>query len=393
MKTETNRIQKEFNDYWKNEGFLEFSPISVISPPKSSNVLFTGSGFFHHLKKIGEEGYLKNSFVGTQPCVKFGFKGLSLSEMKARDGYFTFFRQLSCAVQFELSLEWLVNKVWYYLTQISGLNKQKLHVGVNRCNPEMKNYWIRAGAKPENVLFPDYSAMNFSISNLDLEAYYHPFAYDRGKDHILSCGKESCGINCNCERFLELGDIGIVRIGKVYFFDHGIGLERISSACLGLEKVTDIHEFLELSYFISSFYSVSWDYSLLLSDYLRTVLVLIDAGLTPSNKKQGYGLRNLLRQFFEIVPSKKLNETSLRFVSRRITESVGDIHSTSVEMTTEIMLSEYVNYQRLLKQGTKLLKRFIQKHGRRTLAEEEKEYFYQTHGLTYEVLQKIIAEL
>ncbi len=392
MKETILRIEEEFKNYWKMVGFLEFSPISITSPPKDCGVFFVSSGFFHHLKRIEEEGCLSHSFVGVQPCIKFGFKNLTLSEMKERDGYFTFFRQLSCAIKSSFSINQLIERVWYYLTEISNLEKEKLYMVVDSHDTEIKNIWKKVGVKTKNIALLDNYVMNFSIPALDLNARYYPFVYDRGESYVFSCGKKDCNIGCSCGRFLELGDIGIIQTKKSLIFDHGIGLERILSVRLGLEKVSDIYS--ELSNLIKHHFSISQDHSIILSDYFRSLLVLTNEGLTPKNKGKGHCLRIILRKIFDVVPCKKINEHSLRFVLQKTAESIEEIDlSGSIQITTEEMLTEYIKYQRLLRSGKSILKKFFHKNNRKKLTENEKNYFYQTHGLSYDIIDKIVSEL
>ncbi len=79
--------------------------------------------------------------------------------------------------------------------------------------------------------------------------------------------------------------------------DSGAGLERITMLLQGADSIHELNEFqLVFSEILKQTNDVRW--SRIIFDHLKTSLFLLDAGIQPSNKQQGYVLRRLLRRLF-----------------------------------------------------------------------------------------------
>ena len=338
------QIQGEFKYHWKKNGFLEFSPASVVSPPATSNSLFISYGFMNHLKRIEAEGTLECSFVGSQPCIECESRNLPPPKAKIENGCFNFFRQLNCVAVNGFSLDWFTVQIWIYLTHMSRLDPARICLGINPAGPEITKHWNELGAFSDNIFLLKNSANKLSVPALNLEGYYHSLVYDRGRDHHLACDGEGCGIYCDCGRFLELGNIGVIRLGEKYILDHNINLERLASVRFGLDSVADISEILGLADFAASRFFVSREKSLILSDYFRSVLVLVGSGLTSFDQWHGFRFSNVLHQIFKIIPNERFNDHSLRLVLEEAAKSVGETYFSIIDDALELIFSEYLNY-------------------------------------------------
>lgn len=161
-----------------------------------------------------------------------------------------------------------------------------------------KNWWSRAGV-PENMPAGEPGGP-------DSEVFY-----DFGTPHNAAFGKE-CHPNCDCGRFLEIGnsvfmqylkkDDGSFGLLPKQNVDFGGGLERIAAARRGDPDVfrTDVFEgviallekFSNKSYsdekYIRSFR--------IIADHIRAATFMIADGVRPSNTERGYVLRRLIRR-------------------------------------------------------------------------------------------------
>jgi len=121
---------------------------------------------------------------------------------------------------------------------------------------------------------------------------------------------EFCHPNCDCGRFMEIGNnvfMAYKKVGDGQFeelekknVDHGSGLERIAAAKLNNPDVFKISLMLPIVEKLEKLSGKSYDSHTesmrVIADHLRAATFLAVDGCTPSNKEQGYVMRRLLRR-------------------------------------------------------------------------------------------------
>lgn len=160
-----------------------------------------------------------------------------------------------------------------------------------------KNWWSRNGA-PESTPIGDPCGP-------DSEMFY---LFD-SIEHNPEYG-EFCHPNCDCGRFMEIGNNVFMAYRKVADgkfeplehpnIDHGSGLERIAAAKLNdpdVYKISLLWPIIEKLESISGKNYDSHTSSMrVIADHLRAATFLAVDGCVPSNKQQGYVMRRLIRR-------------------------------------------------------------------------------------------------
>jgi alanyl-tRNA synthetase len=159
-----------------------------------------------------------------------------------------------------------------------------------------KNWWSRNGA-PESTPIGDPCGP-------DSEMFY-----DFGTPHNPEYG-EFCHPNCDCGRFMEIGNNVFMAYRKVAEgqfeplehpnIDHGSGLERIAAAKLNdpdVFKISLLWPIIEkLQNLSGKNYESHTESMRVIADHLRAATFLAVDGCVPSNKQQGYVMRRLIRR-------------------------------------------------------------------------------------------------
>jgi alanyl-tRNA synthetase len=128
-------------------------------------------------------------------------------------------------------------------------------------------------------------------------------------EHDTSYG-EYCHPNCDCGRFIEIGNNVFMVYKKVAEgkfellekpnIDHGSGLERFAAAAINnpdMFKISLIWPIIEKLQLLSGKNYESHTESMrVIADHLRSATFLAVDGCVPSNKEQGYVMRRLLRR-------------------------------------------------------------------------------------------------
>lgn len=159
-----------------------------------------------------------------------------------------------------------------------------------------KNWWSRVG-KPENMPAGEPGGP-------DSEVFY-----DFGTPHDPTFG-ENCHPNCDCGRFLEIGnsvfmqyvkkeDGGFAELPQKNV-DFGGGLERIAAASQDnpdIFRIDLMWPIIErLQQLSGKKYEDHVEAKRIIADHMRSAVFMAADGVTPSNKTQGYILRRLLRR-------------------------------------------------------------------------------------------------
>jgi alanyl-tRNA synthetase len=174
-----------------------------------------------------------------------------------------------------------------------------------------KNWWSRSGT-PEQMPVGE-------IGGPDSEIFYD---FGEGlKLHEKSEFKnEECHPNCECGRFLEIGNSVFIQYKKVgendlqelpqKNVDFGGGLERIAAAVNGNHDIFKTDLFFPVIEKLQENTGEKYEGlnnirdMRIISDHIKASVFLVANGVTPSNKGQGYILRRLLRRL--VVKTQKL---------------------------------------------------------------------------------------
>ncbi|MBI3366171.1 hypothetical protein HY041_00900 [Candidatus Roizmanbacteria bacterium] len=208
------QLRKLFSDFWKSKGHKEIPAIPLV-PQNDPTTLFTGSGMQQLVPYLlGEPHPLGKKLYNIQPCIRV--QDIEEVGDNRHDTFFEMMGNWSLGTYFKKEqLAWF----WEFLTKELKLPKEQLYVtvfkgtkdlpedtesyeiwkslGISeekifRYGPE-KNWWSRAGV-PDNMPAgepggPD-SEMFYEFTNIPHNSMY---------------GKK-CHPNCDCGRFLEIGN-------------------------------------------------------------------------------------------------------------------------------------------------------------------------------------------
>ncbi len=335
-------IRKAYLEFFAGRGHTVI-PRARIVPDNDPTTLFTGSGMQPLLPYLlGEKHPSGNKLVDSQTC----FRAEDIDEV-GDNRHTTFFEMLgnwSLGDYFKKEqLPWFFE----FLTDVAGIDPSKLYVtafigddknnipqdieaaeiwqklfkskgieaktakigsekdGYERGIKEgerifyydaSKNWWSRAG-KPENMPAGEPGGP-------DSEVFY-----DFGTPHDKKWG-EHCHPNCDCGRFLEIGNSVFMQYVKTddggfkelpqKNVDFGGGLERIAMAALDkpdIFKISVMWPIIEqLQKLSGKKYEDHVEAKRIIADHMRSAVFMAADGVTPSNKTQGYILRRLLRR-------------------------------------------------------------------------------------------------
>ena len=263
---------------------------------------------------------------------------------------------------------------------------------------EKKNWWSRSGV-PDKM--PEGEP-----GGPDTEMFWD-FGSGHGFHEKSEWKGEPCHVNCDCGRFMEIGnnvfmeylktDKGFEKLPAPNV-DFGGGLERLSAALGNNPDVflIDIFETARetLEQKTGRAYAESPETTRLfrvILDHIRAATFLIGDGVTPSNTDQGYVLRRLVRR--AITSGRKLNlkEGTLAKIADAFIK-VYETHYPNLQSRTSIITEEIrQEEERFRATLDKGLKEFNLLPGP-VISGPQAALLYQTYGFPFEVVEELAIE-
>jgi len=316
-----SEVRKRYLDFFAKQGHAVI-PSAPIVPENDPTTLFTSSGMQPLVPYLLGEPHPKgNRLVNSQ----MSFRAGDIEEV-GDNRHTTFFEMLgnwSLGDYFKKEqLPW----VYEFLTKELKLPKDRLWVtcfagdeelGLPK-DTESAEIWKKIGMPEERILFYDAKKNWWSRSGTpdkmpagepggpDSEIFF-----DFQTPHDKAFG-EGCHPNCDCGRFMEIGNSVFMEyvknadgtFGKLskQNVDFGGGLERLTAATLDNPDVFLIDVFDTPRQVLETYSGKKYSDSKatrafrIILDHTRAASVMLDAGLRPSNTEQGYVLRRLIRR-------------------------------------------------------------------------------------------------
>jgi alanyl-tRNA synthetase len=174
--------------------------------------------------------------------------------------------------------------------------------------------------------------------------------------------------------------------------DTGMGLERLLMVCQGAGSVFETDLFAPWLSALSGLWQPDERSLRILTDHLRSAIVVIGDAVRPSNTGRGYVLRRLLRRSLTVLRRHGDGSLSLaQLPAELVTDTVGRFGiDVELPVVREVLLSEERKFTELVRRGRSLLSR-LYPSGR--LTEDDYEFLFETHGLPRDVVTELSAEL
>ncbi len=385
-------LKRDFNQHWSEQGFRVVPQISVIPPANWDGTLFVNSAFVRYFDHYQRGGSISEGWVTNQYCVKVGFSKISLEEMIVRDGFLTSFEQISIGIDYsEKNLHKIIEGICSLLWGKLAIRRDKVYIGIPDSRKNEVSMWENAGVDPHNIIVSDKVGYAIDLQKLKVKGEYTNIIFDRGPDNSLACSQDNCQPGCHCERFLELGDLGILEINGRKVVDHAFGLERIQAMQNGLEKVADLPWF-KAGISLGTDQGLGVMESMNVADHLRTILLLASQGVEPGHKKQGYILKLLLRRVLWNWPSNSTEQFDDS--ARKYLEIFADHFpefSSGQNNFIKFLKNEKASLDKLVIKAQRLIIKML--NTKRLLDPDDLKFLYETHGIPLEVSLRIRQDL
>ena len=402
-------MRAKYLEFFKARGH-SIIPSSSLVPENDPTTLFTGSGMQPLVPYLLGKNHPSGArLVDSQKC----FRSMDIEEV-GDNRHTTFFEMLgnwSLGDYFKKEqLAW----AYEFFTKEVGIPKERLWVtcfeGDEALNlpkdTESAEIWESLGMQKDHIRFYDAKKNWWSRAGVpqnmpagepggpDSEIFYEftDVVHDKAFGEV-------CHPNCDCGRFLEIGNSVFMQYIKnadgsfsllpKQNVDFGGGLERIMMAVNNMPDIIVANHAPIVAYLEQASgkkYKDDVRSFRIIADHMKAAVFLIADGVRPGNTDQGYYVRRLIRRAVRYADRLGIAEAGFAQVVRPIADMYKSQYPELQEKIGEIELlitSEEEKFRKTLSRGMKELERFI---GTGNLSAGDAFQLVTTYGFPLELI-------
>ena len=409
-----SEIRESFLKYFAGKGHTRVGSSSLI-PKDDPSLLFTNAGmvqFKNAFLGVEDRGYRRA--VTAQKCVRAGGKHNDLENVGVTARHHTFFEMLGNFSFGDYFKEEAIAWAWEYLTDVIGLDKEKLWVTIYRDDGEAFQIWHKKiGLPPERIVRMGEESNFWMMGDTGPCGPCSEIIYDQGKG--TGCGLPTCNVECDCDRFLEVWNLVFTQFDRDSEgrlaplpkpnIDTGMGLERLAAAAQGKKSNYDSDLFSKNISFIEKISGKKYkndedtDISIrIIADHSRAITFLIGDGILPSNEGRGYVLRRILRRAARHGKLLGLNKPFLHETSQIIIDVMRAAYPDLSDKETyikKVVLNEEQRFIETLDGGLKILSDEVAaliKEGKSIVPGNVVFKLYDTYGFPTDLTADIVKK-
>lgn len=451
------KVRKKYLDFFSDKVRKHVVvPSASLVPENDPTTLFTGSGMQPMLPYLlGEIHPAGRRIADSQKCFRSG----DIEEV-GDNRHTTFFEMLGNWSLGDYWKEEQLSWVFEFLTKELGMPQEKLWVSCFEGDEKLglpkddesadiwkkigipkericfygseKNWWSRAGT-PENMPMGEPGGADSEI--------FYDFGEERGLHEKSEWKDEKCHPNCDCGRFMEIGNSVFMEYRKIADtvgvkllqlqtrrsltpttifeklpqrnVDFGGGLERITAAVNNEPDIFKLDVFKTAIKNLEAYTEKKYDkeenrksYRIVL-DHIRAAVFLMTDGVMPSNVDRGYFVRRLLRRAILHLDKLKMNGNQLHNPLDTIVQMYKSVYPNLLPRKHEIenaLNLEEQQFRKTLATGLRKFDSFVltrqpNKKGligvawdHAILYGDDAFFLYQTFGFPKEIMQDICLE-
>lgn len=406
----SNELRQKWLSFFESKGCKVLPSSSLV--PDDPTLLLTAAGMVQ-FKPIflGEVKVDFKRAATVQKCLRT----TDVENVGRTARHHTFFEMLGNFSFGDYFKKEAIMWAWEFVTKHLNLPEDKLYATIYLDDDEAFELWRDPSVVglSENRIFRMGEDNFWSAGPTGPCGPSSEIMYDLGPD--AGCGKPTCAIGCDCDRYLELWNLVFMQYNRdeqgnltplpKKNIDTGAGLERILRVLQNTKTNFETDVLFPMIEKIAGIAGVKYeadpihDVSIkVVADHSRAVAFLISDGVLPSNEGRGYVLRRLLRR---AVLHARLLGVEKPFIDQMIDsviETMKDAYPELVDneaFIRRIAVHEESRFMETLKQGLNMLDQAIAQakaESKESLAGDFVFRLYDTYGFPLELTVEIAGE-
>lgn len=404
-----NEIREKFLAFFESKDHLRLPSFSLI-PQGDKSLLLINSGMAP-LKPYftGEQEPPRRRVTTCQKCIRTG--DIENVGKTARHG--TFFEMLGNFSFGDYFKKEAIAWSWEFLTEVMGLDPNRLYPSIYEDDDEAFEIWNKQVGIPAERIFRFGKADNFWEHGSGPCGPCSEIYYDRGEKY--GCGKPDCTVGCDCDRYMEVWNNVFSQFNNDGHgnytelvqknIDTGMGLERLAVVMQDVDSLFDVDTVRNITDHVSRISGKSYgesyktDVSLrVITDHIRSTVMMICDGVIPSNEGRGYVLRRLLRRAARHGKLLGIDKPFLYQVCDTVIQESGGAYPALIEKQEyirKVIQVEEERFDATVDAGLSILNDMIEaakKDGKTELPAEDAFKLHDTYGFPIDLTIEILEE-
>ncbi|OQC01189.1 MAG: Alanine--tRNA ligase [Firmicutes bacterium ADurb.Bin099] len=408
-KLSLNTLREEFLKFFESKGHLRLKSFSLI-PEDDPSILLINAGMTP--LKPYFTGALKPPSKRITTCQKC-IRTLDIDRVGITTRHGTFFEMLGNFSFGDYFKKEAIQWSWEFFTEVLKMDKNLLYASVYEEDDEAYDIWKNIVKLDESHIVRMGKEDNFWEHGTGPCGPCSEIYYDRGEDK--GCGSKDCKVGCDCDRFVEVWnnvftqfdkqEDGTYKPLKNKNIDTGMGLERLACVVQGVDSIFEVDTVKDILDFVCNATSTEYgkdqtkDISIrVITDHIRSSVMMISDGIIPSNEGRGYVLRRLLRRASR---HGRLLGKKDAFLSELIDVVINNSKSAYPELEEKrdyilkVVQSEEAKFINTIENGMNILNQYLEEaenNKKDTLAGEHIFKLHDTYGFPYDLTREIASE-
>ncbi|MBQ1310489.1 MAG: alanine--tRNA ligase, partial [Blautia sp.] len=404
-----NELRQMFLDFMESKGHLVMKSFSLV-PQGDKSLLLINAGMAP-LKPYftGAEIPPRKRVATCQKCIRTG--DIENVGKTARHG--TFFEMLGNFSFGDYFKREALNWSWEFLTQVVGLDPDRLYPSVYLDDDEAFDIWNKEIGIPAERIFRFGKEDNFWEHGAGPCGPCSEIYYDRGEKY--GCGKPGCTVGCDCDRYIEVWNDVFTQFendGEGHYtelsqknIDTGMGLERLAVVVQDVDSIFDVDTICSLRNLVCQVAKKEYgkvykdDVSIrLITDHIRSATFMISDGIMPTNEGRGYVLRRLIRRAARHGRLLGIEGSFLATLSEEVINGSKDGYPELLEkrdFILKVLQNEENQFNKTIDQGLRILSDLeedMKAAGTTTLSGDNAFKLYDTYGFPLDLTREILEE-
>ena len=398
-------IRNKYLNFFKSKGHSVI-PSSPVIPENDPSVLFTTAGMQPLVPYLlGEKHPAGNMLTDYQKCIRTvdidevgDNRHLTYFEMLGNWSLGAYFKEEAIAMSFE------------FLTKELNIPVEKLSVTVFAGDEDApmdtvaEQAWLKAGIPSERIYHFGkddnwWIAGEEGPCGPDTEMFY-----DTGKEPC----SDHCDPSCGCGKYVEIWNNvfmeyykdknGYTKL-KQKNVDTGLGLERMTMLLQGKETPFETELFVPTMEKLQELAKIDDINSRrIISDHIRSSMMIICDGGVPSNTDRGYILRRLIRRLTRHLNKLGISIEDFQGIIDITIDNLKEMYPELVENREKIhkvILEEQQKFMHTLENGEREFEKAVKRareHGKDRIEGAIVFKLYETYGFPLEMTIELAKE-
>ncbi len=309
-----NEIRERYLKFFEGKDHLRLPSFSLV-PRNDPSILLINAGMTP-LKPYftGAEEPPHKRVTTCQKCIRT--PDIENVGKTARHGtYFEMLGNFSFGDYFKNeAIPW----AWEFVTEDLKIPVDKLYVTVYLEDDEAFDIWQKEVGLPADRIVRMGKKDNFWEHGTGPCGPCSEIYFDRGEEK--SCGQPDCKVGCDCDRYIEFWNLVFTQFNRDEAgnytklqkknIDTGMGLERLACIMQDVNNLFEVDTIRNILNYVCNKAGVHYakpgdadekaiktDISIrVITDHIRSTVMMVSDGILPSNEGRGYVLRRLLRR-------------------------------------------------------------------------------------------------